>query len=94
MLRMQQAMIKTMIRRLTVQSTLPSPPNRRIDNPMFVCDRSPELFPLVLGRRYTLTVLAPGVVKLPLFGDTIVFGITRRNTWSNIWLQLTPICTV
>ena len=80
MLCMRQAMTKTTTRQLAVQSTLPSLPMRRLDKPMFVCDRSPVLSALVHGRRYTLTVLAPGVVKLLSFGDITVFGTTRKNT--------------
>ena len=84
MLCVQQAMTTTTIRQLAVQSTLPSLPARRLDKPTFVCDRSPELFPPVHGLRYTLTALAPGVVRLLSFGDIIAFGTTRKNTWSNI----------
>ena len=45
--------------------------------------RVPELFALVHGRRYTLTALAPGVVRLLSFGDIAASGTTRKNTWSN-----------
>jgi hypothetical protein len=94
MLCMRQAMTKTTARQLTMQSTLPSPPLRRLGNPVFVCERSPELFALVHGRRCTLTVLAPGVVRLLSFGDSTVFGTIQKNTWSNTSLQLAPIRTV
>jgi len=84
MLCVQQAMMKATTRHSTMQSTLPSLPAQRLDKPMFVCDRKPALFVLVRRSRYTLTVLAPGVVRLLSFGDIIAFGTTRKNTWSNI----------